>query len=729
MKRLCSTIGLSYLTVLTVAFFLPPTNPFCLASGFAAAICGLILLLKRIKIGKTILIVGLTTVLAVCSLFLYQNNIYRPVIDDYSDKEIYFKGYICDEIQIVGKTTVIPLQTEEIDGKQAAVRIHLTMYAEEDDVEEFDCVEGKLLPYAHQNQNLISKGCFLLASRFDGSELHATGEKHLSLYRFAVQVRLTCKHALTKLLNRDSSALCKAILLGDKTALRQSYRHDFERTGTSFLIVVSGFHLSVICWLIKLLLSHTRIPNLPACLILILAVISFAAVTGFPRSIIRAGIIVILTYSGEVIHRKSDGINSLGLAAIVLALPNPFIVGDVGVLLSFTSTLGIMLWAPAIVGFLTRILHIRSLKGALFQKIALGFINLAAVSLSAALWVLPILALFFEQIPTLVILASIITSPLACLILILTIVTVILYTVPFLSMTVKPLTVILHMICDTLLHINASISSVPFASVQARAGYWWIWIAATAVLVAVGYIIHAQKKYIIVSVITSLSVLATGWSVQILTDSHPTEVYINQNYRGLTVSVSKNNRLSLIACGGNGIYNENVIDALYAKNNVINYLVIPNHVNYSSYGMLLEEQFDLQNIVIHEDYSNQIPLDADFCMPNNSRVSLQLNSDTLDEVIHINHIMYQYLTIGNTTLLFVPHYGDISQLPEIYRTADYVIMDYVSYHAEALQCHVLLYTGQQNERYQKNAGLLRKISDEIHLLSNESYTLKIDEGR
>lgn len=56
-------------------------------------------------------------------------------------------------------------------------------------------------------------------------------------------------------------------------------------------------------------------------------------------------------------------------------------------------------------------------------------------------------------------------------------------------------------------------------------------------------------------------------------------------------------------------------------------------------------------------------------------------------------------------------------------------MDYVSYHAELLSCHTLIYTGQQNKRYDKNAELLGEISDKLILLKNKTYIFKIQEGR
>ena len=113
---------------------------------------------------------------------------------------------------IAGKTYTVELQAEEINGEKSSIKIHLTGTGDFEP-EDFDRVEGKLFVYANKNENLISKGFFLSASPDDGYELKATGEKHFSLYNLAVKARDKCNTALTRLLNRKSGALCKAIFL------------------------------------------------------------------------------------------------------------------------------------------------------------------------------------------------------------------------------------------------------------------------------------------------------------------------------------------------------------------------------------------------------------------------------------------------------------------------------------------------------------------------------------
>ena len=70
MKRLFGTIGLTYLTVLAVAFFLPETTLYLLAAGFLLLGGGIAAVIKNCKNGKTVLLAGASMALAMISIFL-----------------------------------------------------------------------------------------------------------------------------------------------------------------------------------------------------------------------------------------------------------------------------------------------------------------------------------------------------------------------------------------------------------------------------------------------------------------------------------------------------------------------------------------------------------------------------------------------------------------------------------------------------------------------------------
>ena len=92
MRRLFGTIGLTYLTVLAVAFYFFTTWVLLSISAAAALTVGtgVWMRYKKSKYAWTVLISGITALCAVSSLFLYSHYFYQPVIDKYSEKEISF---------------------------------------------------------------------------------------------------------------------------------------------------------------------------------------------------------------------------------------------------------------------------------------------------------------------------------------------------------------------------------------------------------------------------------------------------------------------------------------------------------------------------------------------------------------------------------------------------------------------------------------------------------------
>lgn len=407
MKRLLATVGLTYLSVLSVVFYFANgtfTNIIIIQSALSAFVGIFFKVIKnKIRIKKSLLdlliTVGLTSFAACIAIILYSNFIYRPVIDNYSNKELSVEGYICDEIQKNENSNVYIINADKINGNSENVKIRLISTVDLK-CEDFDRIDANFTVSKAENGYNLSKGIYLTAFYDEENDsFNSTGEKQFSLYSIAVNIRKAMKSSLDSLLPENTSSLCKAVLLGDKQALSDDIKADFSKTGTSFLIVVSGMHLAIIAGFVLFLLKNI-IKNRYVLAFFILAIVfCFMAVTGFTPSVVRSGIMLILTYCSKTVFRRTDGLNSLGTAAIVLTLFNPFAVGDIGMLLSFSATAGIVLWANKIEIFLSRKLRLTGKN-----KLIRGGLNLISVSLSASLWIIPITTIAFHRVSPFVVL-------------------------------------------------------------------------------------------------------------------------------------------------------------------------------------------------------------------------------------------------------------------------------------------------------------------------------------
>ena len=70
---------------------------------------------------------------------------------------------------------------------------------------------------------------------------------------------------------------------------------------------------------------------------------SYAAITAFPPSIIRASVMFGCVMIADAAERKPDALSSISLAALVILAISPFTLWSAGFRLSFAATLGIIL--------------------------------------------------------------------------------------------------------------------------------------------------------------------------------------------------------------------------------------------------------------------------------------------------------------------------------------------------------------------------------------------------
>jgi ComEC/Rec2-related protein len=178
----------------------------------------------------------------------------------------------------------------------------------------------------------------------------------------------------------------KAFVLGDKSALSQDCKDAFKRSGIYHILAVSGLHISILTQLISLLVAKVGLGRRCGACFSIVGSLLFGAVVGFSPSVLRSVTMTIVYFLGQLVAREPDSLNSLGLAAIILLVKNPYAVFDVGFELSFLATWGIIVLAPFVN---------KRLQNLPFSSTFRGWIS---VSVGANLATLPILVSRFGEI-------------------------------------------------------------------------------------------------------------------------------------------------------------------------------------------------------------------------------------------------------------------------------------------------------------------------------------------
>lgn len=725
MKRLLATVGLTYLSVLSVVFYFANgtfTNILIILSALSAFVGIFFKVIKnKIRIQKSLadllITVGVTAFAACVAIILYSNYIYQPTVNNYSEKELNIEGYICDEVQKNENSNVYLISSDKINGKSENVKIRLVSIVDLQ-AEDFDRITAHLTADKTEEGYNLSKGIYLTAFYNEESDnLKSTGEKQFSLYSIAVNIRKAMKSSLDSLLPENTSSLCKAVLLGDKQALSGDVKDDFSKTGTSFLIVVSGMHLSIIAGFALFLLNKIIKNRYAVAVIIFTIVFCFMAVTGFTPSVVRSGIMLILTYCSKAVFRRTDGLNSLGAAAIVLTILNPFSVGDIGMLLSFSATTGIILWANKIASYFFRKLHIKRK-----HKFIRGAINLISVSVSASLWIIPITTVAFHRVSPFVVFTAFFAEPAVSVVLICAMLASLLYLCPLISFLAYPFSFGADIFGKLLLKIISLFASIPYSCVNSDKPYFYVWLIFTALLVIIGYAIKAKGFYVRCAVTASAIVLTVGWAIYAIIDSNTVTLKVYNVGSGVTASVECGSNISFISCGGTNSSAYQIIEDISGDFSSIDSIIIPNtKLKYSKYVPQLISEFDVSNILVYDNNDDKKLLDkyggAIDTFSGDCNFTINLNPLVTLDVINIDTVTYQYLNINGSTVLFVPSKSDIAKLPEKYRTCDYLLVDSNVKNSDLLSCKNVIFSGDKSllgNRYSS----IKEISDNIYTTSD-----------
>lgn len=233
----------------------------------------------------------------------------------------------------------------------------------------------------------------------------------------------------------------KALILGRKQEMSLRRREALSDAGLSHIVAVSGLHISVFIAFLSKLFSFVRnrfIRNIT----FILAVFLLAAVCGFTSSVVRAALMSALAFSGNLLRRKTDNLNNLGFAALIIVLADPLSAVSASFLLSFGATFGIILLAEKF-SVLSSTAFFRLTKH-YPNRVFRFFSGLFCTSLAAFFFTFPLLYYFFGDQSFISVFSNIVCLPIVSILYPCAVAAVLLEMTVFLH----PLAAVLGYVCD-----------------------------------------------------------------------------------------------------------------------------------------------------------------------------------------------------------------------------------------------------------------------------------------
>ena len=198
---------------------------------------------------------------------------------------------------------------------------------------------------------LARKNVFIAASikSRDGIELLESSPAGI-FTKIKRKSRETASQALLGDLSPEdrSRGLLEALLLGYRGNIDSDTYRAFRKTGLLHFISLSGMHLGILVGIIWWLCKTAGLMKRARAAICIIAIVVFLLIVPPRAPTVRAAIIGFVFCASFFFRRRSNSINTLSLAAIILLLIRPTNLFEAGWQLSFASVLGIILFRDRI---------------------------------------------------------------------------------------------------------------------------------------------------------------------------------------------------------------------------------------------------------------------------------------------------------------------------------------------------------------------------------------------
>lgn len=149
---------------------------------------------------------------------------------------------------------------------------------------------------------------------------------------------------LSTIFPSPEDSLLKGILLGDDSTISAKLADAYRLTGTSHIIAISGFNMSVLAGLVSLFFTR-QFGRKRGALVTILLLGSYSLLVGASASVVRAAFMGSYAVLGNSISRKGNTLNNLGVSAFLMVVLNPHLPWDLGFQFSVMATLGLSLFA------------------------------------------------------------------------------------------------------------------------------------------------------------------------------------------------------------------------------------------------------------------------------------------------------------------------------------------------------------------------------------------------
>ncbi len=628
MKRVFAHIGFSFAITLVILNFFQIKTALVISAVTGAAFA-VSLLIKRTRRGVAVPLAMLSAVLA-CVIFIsnyYSSFLPQTRLDNVTANAEF---YIVDlEEKTTAGSYTYTVKTKSVRAANAPQNIKVKLKSPvQIDADYYEILKGEIRFRLISDNGFRSYGSFgkgiYLSAYTDNAAV--TGEEVFSLNSYMLHLRENIIHLIQQNVSSESAGLLIALTTGNKSYLSAETVDNFKASGVMHIMAVSGLHLAVFSGSVYWILKKLRVPKLPHILVSVLSVFFYASLAGFSKSIMRAGIMMVILMAGRLFKEKSDALNSLGLAVFIICL-NPYAVTDAGALLTVTAVLGLLVIHP----------HIRRIftpKNAVVKY----FYNILAASVSVFISTLPVMYFVFGYITPYGILLNLIMIPLAQL-------TLISSFLMLFSFGASALSFVCGALASFMIDITAFCARLPFAVVGINDVAFGLAIGLVFILFGTAFAIN--KKHIF-RTCTAISAAVFVILLSVSAVLNYNAIYIKEIAGYHSTAVIVYNRKNAAVFGVEDTRQLTAVSNILKSNHLKLYLIVD--CDKGNVSERLAEEFRPVNYVSKEKNMNEA-VNCNHIYTQNE-INVDLWQDFHVEYKYINNRCRMTLTAYNTEFVY-----------------------------------------------------------------------------
>ncbi len=262
--------------------------------------------------------------------------------------------------------------------------------------------DGRVFDY----RSYLAKERIFYVMKFAGIDIVSQGNGN-PIKSFILSIKARFLHALDMSLPFPESRLAAGLVVAGKQALPKSIQDEFAATGTSQVVVLSGYNVTLVAETISALLSF--LPTALGAAVGGAGIVLFAIAAGGSATVVRAVVMVMIALLGKTFGRKYNVGRALIISAVLMLLFNPMLlVFDPSFQLSFLATIGLIYVSPLFEKYAGWIPEWAKLREVLVSTVATqvfvtpfiiyltGTVSLVAVPANLALFLLTPITMFLS---------------------------------------------------------------------------------------------------------------------------------------------------------------------------------------------------------------------------------------------------------------------------------------------------------------------------------------------